>query len=257
MNGLSFSLSVDDGHPLDLRIADMLARHDLRATFYVPIRNCEGPPVLSAVQTRELAQRFEMGSHTLDHRFLTTLNETEAWHQIIHGKAELEQRIGQKVTGFCYPGGKFRQPHVQMVRRAGFSYARTIRNMYPDAGQHSLTLPTSLQFYPHTRSVLIRNFILQGSYPIRSPLFRAVIIEEDWVMRLYRLFDHLQKRGGVFHLWCHSLDIDRLQIWKALDHFLGFVARRIPPCRRLDNAGLVHGRLRDVALVLPDHQEVM
>jgi len=45
---LVFSLSVDDGHPLDLRIADRLVRHGLRASFYLPIRNAEGAPVMTA-----------------------------------------------------------------------------------------------------------------------------------------------------------------------------------------------------------------
>ena len=257
MSQLAFSLSVDDGHPLDLRIADRLVRHGLRASFYLPIRNAEGPPVMTASQARELSRYFEIGSHTLDHRYLTHVNDNEAWRQISEGKYELEQRLGQTVSGFCYPGGKFHARHVLMVRRAGFVYARTIKNLYPEAGDQRFTIPTSLQFYPHKRNVLIRNFISQGSYQKRWPAFQAIVTEEDWLMRIYRLFDHLEQHGKVFHLWCHALDIERLQLWKALDHFLGFVARRIPPSRRLDNAGLIGNRRRDVTLVFPEHAKVM
>jgi hypothetical protein len=257
MSQLVFSLSVDDGHPLDLRIADRLAKHGLRASFYLPIRNAEGPPVLTAAQARELSRYFEIGSHTLDHRYLTRVDDNEAWRQISEGKAELEQRLGQAVSGFCYPGGQFHARHVQMVRRAGFAYARTIKNLYSDAGEQRFTIPTSLQFYPHKRSVLIRNFISQGDYKRRWPAFQAIIAEDNWLMRLYRLFDHMEQHGKVFHLWCHALDIERLQLWKDLDYFLGFVARRIPPGRRLDNGGLICDRRRDVAFVFPDHQKVM
>lgn len=257
MNALNFSLSVDDGHPLDLRIADMLSRHGLRASFYVPIHNIEGAPVMSAAQSRELSQHFDMGSHTLDHRYLTTVNDAEAWRQITDGKTELEQRIGRQVSGFCYPGGKYRRRHLQMVRDAGFSYARTTRNFYPDAGDQPLALPTSLQFYPHARSVLIRNFVSQGSYATRWPAFRAIATEDNWLMRLYRLFDHLEKQGSILHLWCHAADIEHLQLWKVLDHFLAFIARRIPAGRRLDNAGLIAWQRRDIALMLPDHQKIM
>ena len=42
-----FSMSVDDGHPLDLRMADLLHSHDIKATFYLPLANQEGAPVLS------------------------------------------------------------------------------------------------------------------------------------------------------------------------------------------------------------------
>lgn len=257
MTALIFSLSVDDGHPLDFRIADMLKRHGLPASFYVPIHNSEGAPVMTASQTHELARYFDVGSHTMDHRYLTSLNDEVAWRQIIEGKSELEQRIGRQVSGFCYPGGKYRVRHLQMVGRAGFRYARTTRNLYPSAGHEPLAIPTSLQFYPHERSVLVRNFVSQGSYASRWPAFRAIVMEDNWLMRLYRLFDHLEQHGSVFHLWCHAADIEHLQLWKALDHFLGFVARRIPAGRRLDNGSLIDGQLRDVALVLPDHQKIM
>lgn len=257
MNELAFCLSVDDGHPLDLRVADILTKHNLRASFYLPIHNCEGAPVMSAAQARELAGHFDIGSHTRDHRYLTRLTDGEAWQQITEGKTELEQRIGQAVPGFCYPGGQYRHRHVKMVGKAGFRYARTIRNLHREPGDHPLTMPTSLQFYPHTRPVLIRNFIRQGSYVARWPALQAIVMENNWLMRLYRLFDHFEQRGGVFHLWLHAEDIERLQLWRALDHFLGFVARRIPFCRRLDNTGLIHERFRDIALVLPDHQKIM
>ena len=257
MSSLVFTLSVDDGHPLDLRIAEILARHRLRASFYLPIRNAEGAPVMTAAQARELSRYAEIGSHTLDHCFLTRVDDNEAWRQISEGKTELEQRLGHAVSGFCYPGGQFHARHVHMVRRAGFGYARTINNLYSDTGEQRFTLPTSLQFYPHKRDVLIRNFISQGAYKRRWSALQAIIAEDNWLMRIYRLFDHLEQHGQVFHLWCHALDIERLQLWKELDYFLGFVARRIPPGRRLDNSGLIRDRRRDVALVFPDHQKVV
>lgn len=260
MSNLRFTLSVDDGHPLDFRIADMLDRHNFRASFYLPIRNCEAAPVMSAVQARELSQRFDVGSHTLDHRYLTRLPDDAAWHQIIDGKTELEQRLGKTVNGFCYPGGRYRGRHAQMVRRAGFRYARTTRNLFPNSGHSPFCVPTTLQFYPHSRSVLIRNFLSQGAYRSRWPALRAVMMESDWLIRLYCLFDYFERRGSVFHLWCHAIDIERLQLWRALDHFLSFVARRVPAERRLDNAGLLRpmiDRQGPVTLVLPDHEKVV
>src|SRR5688500_11915407 len=39
--------SWDDGHPLDIRLAEMLARHGVAGTFYVPLRY-EGVPVMDS-----------------------------------------------------------------------------------------------------------------------------------------------------------------------------------------------------------------
>ena len=58
-----FSLSVDDGHPLDMRLAELLHKRGIPASFHVPIRNSEGSPVLIASQMRELAENFDVGCH--------------------------------------------------------------------------------------------------------------------------------------------------------------------------------------------------
>lgn len=233
-----FSLSVDDGHPLDMRMADLLRRRGLRATFHVPVRNCEGPPVMSTIQLRELARDFEIGSHTLEHRFLAQLDVHEALRQISEGKLALQEKLGQPVQGFCYPGGKYRRLHCGMVQAAGFRYARTTQNLRLDAGHRPMELPTTLQFYPHSRQVLMRNFLSQRAWRDRWSVFELLMQEEHWLDRLRRLFAWLVRRGGIFHLWCHSLDIDRLGLWQQLDRFLAEVCDWIPVERRLDNLQL-------------------
>src|SRR5579872_2823021 len=55
--------SWDDGHPLDLRVADLLARYGIAGTFYVPATTAMG--TMSAAQFRELIPNFEIGAHTL------------------------------------------------------------------------------------------------------------------------------------------------------------------------------------------------
>lgn len=239
MNSATFSLSVDDGHPLDMRLADLLRKRGLRASFHVPMRNSEGPPVLSAVQLRELARDFEIGSHTLEHRYLARLDMHESLRQITDGKRALQDILGRPVHGFCYPGGQYRRIHCGMVQAAGFRYARTTQNLRLDAGHQPLELPTTLQFYPHSRSVLMRNFVSQRAWRERWFVLELLMQEDHWLDRLRRLFAWILRRGGIFHLWCHSLDIDRLGLWQDLDRFLAEVSEWIPVERRLDNLQLV------------------
>ncbi len=241
MTTLRFTLSVDDGHPLDLRLAELLVRHELDATFYVPMANCEGPPVMSATQLRRLATRFEIGSHTAEHRFLSQLGRAAAWHQIRDGKAALEDVLGRQVPGFCYPGGRYRREHVALVHAAGFSYARTTQNLRTDTGWQALEMPTTVQFYPHPRRVLMRNFLSQRQWPLRQAALRVALAERDWLGRLYALFSHACRQGSVFHLWLHTADIDALQLWPALDTFFACVARRVPRAQRISN-GALHRR---------------
>lgn len=220
-------MSVDDGHPLDLRMAALLDRYDLQATFYLPLVNVEGPPVLDTAAMRSLSQRFEIGSHTRTHRFLTTLPAADAWREIWEGKQMLEDCLGLPVRGFCYPGGRYRRLHPLQVRAAGFGYARTTQNLRLDCGVRPFEIPTTAQFYPHPVSVFVRNFVSQRHWPSRGAALRIALAEPDWQQRLHSLLDLALARDGVFHLWCHSLDIERLQLWSALEEFLQRIAREM------------------------------
>jgi peptidoglycan/xylan/chitin deacetylase (PgdA/CDA1 family) len=234
----AFICSIDDGHPSDLRMADLLDKHGLNATFFIPIRNREGAPVMSAPQIRELGERFEIGSHTHDHCFLKGTMIEEAHFQITEGKRRLEDMLGRKVEGFCYPGGKYGPEHAGMVRSAGFRYARTTMNLCFDAGRNPYEMPTTVQFYPHDRSVYLRNFTKSGHWLRRGGGLRLAISHKDWIARLYALFDHACAHGGAFHLWGHSKDIDELAAWEQLDRFMGYVAARVAVQDRLDNGKL-------------------
>ena len=233
-----FTCSIDDGHPTDLRMAELLKRHGIAATFYIPVRNREGFAVLSTTQLRELDREFEIGSHTLDHCFLKALPAHEAHEQIVEGKKQLEDMVGHKVDGFCYPGGKFGERDAQMVRSAGFRYARTTANLHLSAGGDAFRMPTTCQFYPHPRAVYLRNYARQGAWRERSELLRLAMAHENWSMRIHAMFEHAVQSGGVFHLWMHTRDIDELDAWDLLSDFLARVERTLPPAHRVNNAQL-------------------
>jgi len=124
--------SWDDGHPLGERLADLIDQCGLKATFFVPIHNYEGLPVLSTTALRKLDGRFEIGSHTLDHIPLTKVSLAECTRQVIEGKIALEQILGYAVPGFCYPQGKWNVRVRDIVMQASFLYARTIENFRLD-----------------------------------------------------------------------------------------------------------------------------
>ncbi len=115
--------SWDDGHVLDARLAEMLAARGLRATFYIAPENIEFPAsqLISPSGLRDLAERFEIGGHTLRHRRLTTLTLDEADAEIRDGKARVEELVSRPVTSFCYPGGRYRPEHAALAKQAGFS----------------------------------------------------------------------------------------------------------------------------------------
>jgi peptidoglycan/xylan/chitin deacetylase (PgdA/CDA1 family) len=219
-------------------MADLLDKHGLNGTFFVPINNREGIGTMSPSQIRELGCRFEIGSHTYDHIQLNRLDQAQAHYQITAGNRCLEDMLGRKVNGFCYPGGKYRRRDAELVKASGFIYARTTVNLHFDVGRTPFELPTTVQFYPHARSLYLRNFATAGNWGRRYKGLRLALRHRHWMDRLYTLFEHACERGAPFHLWGHSWEVDRLDAWNELDRFFAHVAATVPPRDRINNEQL-------------------
>lgn len=230
-----FTTSWDDGHPLDLRLAELLNRHGFRGTFYVPCTNREGLPVLPPSGLRQLDAMSEVGSHTLDHCYLTTVDRAIAWQQIHDGRVALEDALGHDVKGFCYPGGKFRPEHRAMVASEGFKYARTTKNLVFDVGVDPFERPTTLQLYPHSRAVYLRNWVRHGQWRHRMPLAAKAWATPALLPLMKTSLLHAKKTGGTFHLWGHSWELQTFGGWVVLDEFLAFAADHVKMSERVTN----------------------
>src|SRR5262249_17764446 len=105
--GATITTSWDDGHPLDIRVAQLLASYGMVGTFYVPLR-CGKLPVMTREHLHTLRHMgMEIGSHTLMHHELTKLDADKARAELVQSKAYLEDVLGEPVTSLCYPKGKF------------------------------------------------------------------------------------------------------------------------------------------------------
>lgn len=230
---LTVTTSWDDGALQDLRLAELLARHALPATFYVPRENPERP-VLDAAGLKELAQGFELGAHTLTHADLTRPGASMT--EVTEGRAWLQDLIGREVTAFCFPQGRHDARARAWVRDAGFRVARTA-DWFRDAlrpGEPVLLEPT-IHAYPQpflvhvAHSLRTRNWASFGHY---LPLATS-----GWESLARRSFDACLARGGVFHLWGHAWEIDALGLWEPLARVLAHIAGR-PGVRYVTNGAL-------------------
>lgn len=220
--------SWDDGHPLDERIAEMLVRHGFTGTFYVPVRNNDNRPVLAGTALRRLAQSFEIGGHTLDHVRLTGLDLTEVNRQICSGKDGIEQQIGHSIEGFCYPYGNFSAAISNAVRQSGFQYGRTVEDLRIDCQEYPYCLPTTLQFIPHTKYSLCRNFLRYGNWARRVAVFKLALQIQNWYDRIPIIANAIAHTDSVLHLWGHSWEIEEKGLWKQLEEVLARIAMLRP-----------------------------
>lgn len=227
-----FVSSWDDGHPNDHKLVDLYIKRGLHTTLYVPLINPECMQVLSDASIREIHNLgIEIGSHTKNHTYLKNLPELAVIEEIIDGKLGLEDIIGDKVNGFCYPGGYVPKNYRVLLECAGISYARTIENLRVDADYENFLLPTTLQFYPHTRLVLLKNIAkymckLKNKFSILSKYNSS----ENLVRFIADFITMNRDSDYVFHLWGHSWEIDKFDQWAGLEYLLDVLVDNAIPC---------------------------
>lgn len=216
--------SWDDGDPLDLRLAEMLANFGMTGTFFIPIRNARRPR-LTANDLRTLASAgFEIGSHGMLHRNLLSVPANELRWEIANSKLELEQMIGRGVRLFCYPIGGHNREIVKEVERAGYEGARTTRMLCTRRDFDRLHVPTTLQAYRHTPSAYMRNLLRRGGVRNLVDYCASLRHCRSWIELGRRFFDRVLREGGVWHLYGHSWEIDQLGLWGELREMLTYVA---------------------------------
>ncbi|MGI8959257.1 MAG: polysaccharide deacetylase family protein [Bryobacteraceae bacterium] len=209
--------SWDDGHPLDLRVAELLHKNGLPGTFYIPIQHRF--PLLTHRQIRELvAAGFEIGGHTVNHCDLLTVSDVTARREIGECKQELEQISGQPCAAFCFPKGHFRRHHVRAVAEAGFRSARTVELMSvanPLTQDGVAMLATTMQALDSRLPTFARNSVkrLQLGNLLRYIRFS----KSDWVGTAAAVLRHVSEHGKVFHLWGHSWGIENRGQWENVD----------------------------------------
>ena len=212
--------SWDDGHPLDERLADLLARYNLAATFYIPRAISTG--VLSDAQIRNLSLRFEIGAHTLNHVFLTDADNATAQQEIAGSKNWVQDVTGKPCTMFCPPAGRYKAHHLPMFASAGFEGLRSVEFLSldrPRAGKYVFELPTTLQVFRQPISAYVKNSLKRRAFR-NLWLLAAHGRSSDWRTLAKRLLNRAVEAGGVFHLWGHSWEIEACGLWGELEQVL-------------------------------------
>jgi peptidoglycan-N-acetylglucosamine deacetylase len=219
------TISVDDGHPADLRVAELLAACGQKATFYVPATNPEHE-VLAPPEIKTLAQGFEVGGHTMSHCTLPQLPAQRIRSEVVDCKDWLEGLTGNQVLAFCYPRGKFDRHVSSVVREAGFRGARTCLfnlNNWPD---DPFAWGVSTHAYSHSALIQVRHALnesnLQGLWQFFS-LFRGA---KDWEAHFIHALNAVEVTGGIAHLFLHSWEIDDRNEWEKLRRVLQEIAAR-------------------------------
>lgn len=219
---VTVTTSWDDGHILDLKLATLLHKYGIRATFYISPKDREFQKneLLAAEHIKTLSQWFEIGAHTMTHPRLPQVSPEVARTEIVESKRYLEEVTGKSVRSFCYPRGEYTLQHKEQVRQAGYTLARTVQRFAYERPKDPYEMPTTIHTYDHWLDIL--------------PLARFVRFNpvafwwyyRRWDRQALALFERARRRGGVFHLWGHSWEIEKRRDWERLERVLRYIGGR-------------------------------
>lgn len=214
--------SWDDGHPADRRLADLLGKHDLKATFYIP-RSNPGHRVMKEDEIVLLSRAFEIGGHTLGHLNLKTLSPERAREEIEGSYAWLRSLVGKDPVSFCPPFGEYSKRSLSMIYGAGFRVIRTVELLSPAGATAGGMLPTTVQMFDHAPLTYFKHLLKRGR--LRN---LSLWCGSHFASDTFRLIDHylefINAHGGCLHLWGHSWEIDNHRYWTKLERVFSAIS---------------------------------
>lgn len=191
--------SWDDGAKSDLKLAQLLKSYQLPGIFFLPNAGLQ----LSLAEIRELALDFEIGGHTVSHPHdMKDLVYEDLVAEIWNNKMWLETVSGQMLEWFCYPRGRYDDRVIKAVQESGFKYARTTLQGVTDWDESNpYRIHTSVHVYD----------------------YKPEYGDKTWLEYAKGVFLTAKEKDGYFHLWGHSWEIDRQQLWGELEELFKFI----------------------------------
>ncbi len=134
------AITFDDGYADNHGACDDLLRRDMKASWFVVSGSVGQPPrwqdpdqprlrILDAGQLRDMhAAGMEIGSHTVSHARLPTLDDAALARELTDSRAALEDLLGAPVTGLAYPYGLYDERCRTAARDAGYRHASTTQS---------------------------------------------------------------------------------------------------------------------------------
>jgi peptidoglycan/xylan/chitin deacetylase (PgdA/CDA1 family) len=191
-------------------ILDLLDRHSITATFFVPGLVAEMHPrtVESIVQAGH-----ELGNHSYSHMRFDELSVEEQEQELRMGHAALE-RFGARPTGFRSPW-ETGEHTLDLLKKHGYLYSSDMMDDFRP--------------YRHLESGIIElpiNWVLDDSshFWFGSEFFTKRISPPSEVREIWDgEFEGTYEYGGLFTLLMHPQCIGRPSRLKMLDAFLSFV----------------------------------
>ena len=211
----ALTLSYDDGVEQDIRFIEILDKYGIKCTFN--LNGChfeqdersfsEGKlhrPMAkrkaNEVYTKAIANGHEVATHGYTHPFLEKLPAELATNDIIKDRCLLEDMFGVMVKGHAYPFGTYNDDVVDILRKCGILYARTV------VSTKRFDIPTDWLRMPATCH--------HGSPDLME-------LADRFLNETSR-----QPHPKLFYLWGHTYEFDGGNNWEIIEKFAEKVGNR-------------------------------
>jgi len=157
---------------------------------------------------------------------LKSLPDSDAFPEILRGKQWLEDTIGAAAVSFCYPQGKFNRSTPGLVKKAGFLGARTCLFNLHTFPRDPFLWGLSTHACWHSRLIQFRHAALEGNFAGILNFVSVYNAATDWPRHFLYALNHVEKHGGIAHLYLHSWEIDELGQWERLEAVFAAISQQ-------------------------------
>lgn len=192
--------SWDDGHPNDLRAAELLRAHGYSGTFFLNERTHARRHHLPAL----VALGMEIGSHTVNHPRGWQITPAQWATECLQMRLSLEASLGHPVVSFAYPYN-----HTPAYDAQGDYVLRGVREAGYWSGRTTRVAGETIDGYAEPLSISTDGHFLMSDEKLEQAWQRAT-----------------RQPGGVFYFWGHTSEIRTEEDWQKLAARLARYARR-------------------------------
>jgi len=217
---IKFSFSWDDGSIYDLKLAELMNKYAVKATFFIPAKNLE-QPYISKHDILELSNSMDIGGHTYNHVYLTQIPFNQVENEIKNGKNYIEDIIQKEMDFFCYPGG-FYNNEISAITQKYFKKSRTADTMRFTPQLNQFNVDTAFHFYNRGIKSILKNTFRNDKILIPS-IFDCLSLN---TFKSYKnILEKLSKKDENLniHIWGHGWEIEQFDLWHELEEFLKYI----------------------------------
>ena len=116
-------IQLDDGYKGIYDCMPFIVRNKIPLEIFLIVDRIGDNNFLSLSQIQEMNKYdfITFSSHTVSHRSLSQLNDSQLLYELEHSKNYLEEILNQKVNSICYPKGLFNDDVVLMANKIGYN----------------------------------------------------------------------------------------------------------------------------------------